>query len=831
MMQKVSLGWVQGAGVALAMVVLGCGGSPPPTVSKNPAPVSSQKAAAEVHEKITAHICPARIKLAELLGHSKPPAAPAPAEGEKAESAPPPTSVAAGTKIAANQAYREVAPATVLIRTDRAMGTGVVVDPKGYILTNYHVVADGRKTDFVVSVNVTFGDLTPTGRMTRQEKSYEAVVVKADMVRDMALVKIKDPPPKMTAVKLAKSAPQIAEKVLAVGHAGIGFLWAAKACSISSIGERQQDNSRLAAFDCSNPDPSLSKSDAEKYKKRCDDSKKEMTEALMAGTQGLALQTDCSITHGDSGGPLVNGAGELVGLNQSISADLATVSFHVHLDEIRDFISKHPEEGVAMLPDPYCDGGTNTTLEDVDLDGVPDTLLTKGSFGIFGGSDKMSMLIDLDQTHFAKASGDAVPQSKIALLVAQDTTYVWYDTDDDGTFDLLLTDKGNDGTPEHAYKLDKNGGAKEDKDSLPKHDLSAKFVKDPALHARLAKIATAVGGARYVSTKTLVAGAKIDSYPDPWLGGGTQGRLIDTDGDGKPDVAAVHGTFSSGFLIDADENSLGSLKSGEPADEVVKSKKVDPEVSVIMQGSNLWALYDTDNDAKFDLALLTNNASDPSLMVANQAWKLGPGGEMTPVVDQIGRKMMRPGLLSSFPRLGKSFGVVSMDVASDEGMGSLPDPHLGARARFAALDVKGIAAGTVVHGDLGSLGVLLIDIDHDSKLPFGAKDADVQKAVTDGKFDAEVAMVQRRDSQGGVEWIFYDTDNDGKFDLVLYLPNTGGDAVVAYKPSASDDKKLEADPKLAVGKPLRTSVWKDKAMGPKFKAIAAKALPGWRIED
>src|SRR6185295_632937 len=120
----------------------------------------------EVHERITNHTCPARMKLAELLGHTTPP--PAPASEQSAESAPPPTRAAGTARIAPNQAYRAVAPATVVIRTNRGMGTGVVIDPKGYILTNYHVIADGRQQDFVVTVTVTFGDLTPTGRMSRQ---------------------------------------------------------------------------------------------------------------------------------------------------------------------------------------------------------------------------------------------------------------------------------------------------------------------------------------------------------------------------------------------------------------------------------------------------------------------------------------------------------------------------------------------------------------------------------------------------------------------------------------------------------------------------------------
>jgi hypothetical protein len=163
-------------------------------------------------------------------------------------------------------------------------------------------VSNGRKKEFVVSVDVDLGELTPSGRMTRKEKTYEGTVVKIDPIRDVAIVKIEDPPAKLTSVKLAKSAPQVGEKVIAVGHAGVGFLWAAKSCGIASIGERQRDSSRLAGFECGSMDPSLTPEQAEREKKRCDERKKQMTEALEAVTQGLALQTDCAITHGDGWG-------------------------------------------------------------------------------------------------------------------------------------------------------------------------------------------------------------------------------------------------------------------------------------------------------------------------------------------------------------------------------------------------------------------------------------------------------------------------------------------------------------------------------------------------
>ncbi|MEO6420385.1 MAG: hypothetical protein ABIP39_13295, partial [Polyangiaceae bacterium] len=479
---------------------------------------------------------------------------------------------------------------------------------------------------------------------------------------------------------------QIAEKVISIGHAGIGFLWAAKTCSVASVGERQQDLSRLAAFDCTNPDPALNPTEATRYKTSCDEVKKQMSDALAASTQGLAIQTDCAITHGDSGGPLVNAAGEMVGLNQSIAVDIATAGFHVHLDEIRDFVAKYPEEAVAIVPDPLCDGGSNPTLEDIDLDGIPETLVTKGTASLLGGYDRMSLLIDLDQNHFNKAkaakkdpNAPEAYEAEIALLTIEDAAYIWFDTDDDGRFDLLLFDKDNDGKPENAYRLDAQGHPKEDKDALPKHDFSAKLVKDATLHARLGKIAAAIGGRKYLSRKMIAAVSNSTAMPDPILGVGTTGRVFDTDSNGKGDLAVARGAFGRGILVDADEDTLGALKMGDSVDELLKSKKIDAEVSVIVDGNAVWAIYDTDNDSKFDLALMTTNGADATALSATNAWRLGPGGEMTPAPEQLGRKLLRPGLVPTLPRVAPSLKVLFSDVAADEGMDRSPIP--GSRRR------------------------------------------------------------------------------------------------------------------------------------------------------
>src|SRR5438094_219751 len=54
----------------------------------------------------------------------------------------------AGAKGDIREVYRKVAPATVLIRTPNGFGTGIVVDPRGFVLTNHHVVAGGELVDF-----------------------------------------------------------------------------------------------------------------------------------------------------------------------------------------------------------------------------------------------------------------------------------------------------------------------------------------------------------------------------------------------------------------------------------------------------------------------------------------------------------------------------------------------------------------------------------------------------------------------------------------------------------------------------------------------------------
>ena len=145
------------------------------------------------------------------------------------------------------------------------MGTGVVIDPRGYILTNYHVV------DGVHEIQVT----------TSENKKYIASVVARDAETDLAVIKI-SPAEKMDAIPLGTSSDLMqGEPVIAVGNA-FGYDFTVTEGIVSALHRAVQIN------------------DAQYY----DD----------------LIQTSAAINPGNSGGPLLNIDGEMIGLNVAVRA-------------------------------------------------------------------------------------------------------------------------------------------------------------------------------------------------------------------------------------------------------------------------------------------------------------------------------------------------------------------------------------------------------------------------------------------------------------------------------------------------------------------------------
>jgi serine protease Do len=157
------------------------------------------------------------------------------------------------------------------------MGTGIVLDPRGYVLTNFHVV------DEVNSLRIRLHDGTSLG----------ARVLATDKEADLALIKI-DPPSPLPVMPFGTSSDlMIGEPVIAIGNA-FGY-------------EHTVTFGRVS------------------YKGRDVTLNKEM------GYKGL-IQTSAAINPGNSGGPLLNVLGELVGVNVAIRAGAQNIGFALPVD-------------------------------------------------------------------------------------------------------------------------------------------------------------------------------------------------------------------------------------------------------------------------------------------------------------------------------------------------------------------------------------------------------------------------------------------------------------------------------------------------------------------
>lgn len=147
-------------------------------------------------------------------------------------------------------------------RPQRGIGSGFIVTPKGYILTNYHVIEDAAKITVIL----------------QSTEKYRATVVGFDPETDVAVLKI-DSPKDLPTVTLGDSnAAQVGDWVLAIG---------------SPFGLDQTVTAGII-------------------------SKKERESPYFNVFQRF-LQTDAAINRGNSGGPLVNMRGEVIGMNSQIA--------------------------------------------------------------------------------------------------------------------------------------------------------------------------------------------------------------------------------------------------------------------------------------------------------------------------------------------------------------------------------------------------------------------------------------------------------------------------------------------------------------------------------
>ncbi len=145
----------------------------------------------------------------------------------------------------------------------QSLGSGVIVDPDGFILTNNHVVENAQKI---------------TVRLSEDEE-YAARIVGRDPPTDLALLKI-NARRHLPAAKLGDSdALRVGDWVLAIGSP-FGLEQTVTAGIVSAKGR-----------------------------------------AIGAGPYDDFIQTDAAVNPGNSGGPLVNTGGEVIGINSAIVSE------------------------------------------------------------------------------------------------------------------------------------------------------------------------------------------------------------------------------------------------------------------------------------------------------------------------------------------------------------------------------------------------------------------------------------------------------------------------------------------------------------------------------
>jgi serine protease Do len=196
---------------------------------------------------------------------------------------------------------KKVGPAVVAVTTSvqgsrdifgnqsapQGVGTGMIINQEGYILTNYHVVEGAQQVQVVLSTN----------------KTVAAKVVNYDANYDVAVLKITEKVDIPAVVELGDSDNlQIGESVVAIGNPlGTDFFGSVTTGVVSALNRKIVGDTNKSSY----------------------------------------IQTDAAINSGNSGGPLINSSGQVIGINTAKikQSGVEGLGFAIPINAIRNKIS------------------------------------------------------------------------------------------------------------------------------------------------------------------------------------------------------------------------------------------------------------------------------------------------------------------------------------------------------------------------------------------------------------------------------------------------------------------------------------------------------------
>jgi serine protease Do len=169
-------------------------------------------------------------------------------------------------------------------------GSGCIIDPSGFVLTNHHVVSGADR------VTVTLSD----GRI------FKADIVGVDPVIDVALLQVHSRDPLPVAPLGNSDTLRVGEWVCAIGNPLGVYVHSVTVGVVSFLGRKLFDRV-LDAY----------------------------------------IQTDAAISFGNSGGPLINARGQVVGITTAISAQASNIGFAIPISQVITVLPQLRQHGTV----------------------------------------------------------------------------------------------------------------------------------------------------------------------------------------------------------------------------------------------------------------------------------------------------------------------------------------------------------------------------------------------------------------------------------------------------------------------------------------------------